>query len=242
MLPLWRLKIKMAYRRKRVAKKTFKRKGVKRPTNSRARLTKLIKSVVMRKAEPKVKRANFGKMELNHNTFTVGGGVMLLNDATLMPTQGVGDNQRVGDQINITAFKIKALFGQKGDRPNVSFRYWVLSAPKGTSPTYANFFINITGNILLDDPNMDTVTVLKTGIMRPNEAGLAATGNDEYTFAKRWWLPYKKLLKFGPGDAAVTHNDNDIYLIVIPYDAFGSLGTDNIAYMQASVEIYYKDP
>lgn len=235
----------MAYSRKRkgTSSRTFKRKGIKRSAApNRRRLTNLIKSVVMRKAEPKVKRANFGKMELYHNTFQVGGGVMLLNDATLMPTQGPGDNQRIGDQINVTGIKIKSLFGQKGDRPNVSFRYFVLQAPKGVSPTYANFFINITGNILLDDPNTDIVKVLKTGIMRPNEAGLSATGNDEYTFAKRWWLPYKKLIKFGPADAATTHNDNDMYLIVMPYDAFGSLGTDNIAYMQASVEIYYKDP
>ncbi len=111
-----------------------------------------------------------------------------------MPTQGVGDNQRIGDQINLTGMKLKLLIGQKADRPNVTFRWWIMRVPKGSSITYANWFITTTGNSLLDDPNTDFVKVLKTGQWRPNEAGLANVGGDEYTFVHRLWLSYNRCL------------------------------------------------
>ncbi len=43
-----------------------------------------------------------------------------------MPTQGVGDNQRVGDQINMSDLKLELLMGQKADLPNVTFRWFIL--------------------------------------------------------------------------------------------------------------------
>ena len=69
-----------------------------------------------------------------HNAFYATSGstgyVSLLNDAGWLPTQGVGDNQRVGDQIYTTGFQLKMLIGQKVDRPNVTFRYLVSPVPK----------------------------------------------------------------------------------------------------------------
>lgn len=245
------MKTRMAYKRKYGSynkKKTVRRRYKKSSTTSRRRLLKLIRTTVKKTAEPKTKNVNFAKGEMYHNAFYAPGGsppsgyLAHLNDAALMPTQGVGDNQRIGDQIYLTSIKLKMLIGQKGDRPNVNFRYYVLSVPKGSSITYNNWFTNVTGNILLDDPNKDFVKVHKSGFWRPNEAGLAATGNDEYTFAKRITFPYKKLLKFGPADGATTHNDTDLYFVLMAYDAFGSLQTDNIAYCSVSMEMNYRDP
>ena len=202
----------------------------------------------MRTCEPKTKTANFNKGEIYHNCFYNGGGVTLtgyvshINVSTLMPTIGVLDSQRVGDQINISQFRLKMLVGQKADRPNVNFRYLVLSVPKGSPISYGDWFINTTSNILLDDPNPDFVKVLKQGFWRPNQASLISTGTKEYTFPKRITIPYKKLLKFGPADGAITHNDNDLYFILMAYDAFGTQSADNIAYCTMSLEMSYRDP
>ena len=240
----------MAFKRKFVNKKKrgTKRRSNKTATSSRRRLVKLIKTTVKRTVEPKAKNVNFGKGDVYHNSFysplgvPPSGFVAHLNDAALMPPQGSRDNERVGDQIYSSGYKLKMLIGQKADRPNVNFRYFVLTVPKGSAINYGNWFINTTGNVLLDDPNPDFVKVIRTGYWRPNEAGLSATGNDEYTFAKRVSFPYKKLIKFGPADSALTHNDNDIYFVLLAYDAFGSLGTDNVAYCQMSMELSYRDP
>lgn len=215
-----------------------KRKAI-RARNSR--MTRLIKRTVMKTTEPKEKVTSWGgKYNLFHNTWNT----WLINDGNstiTMPTQGAGDNQRVGDQIYISGFKIKCLYGQQVDRPNVTFRWMIVKVPKAAPYSYASWFTATSNNILLDDANTDYIKVLKSGWMRPNEAGLAGTGGDEYTFAKRYYLPYKKLLKFGPG-SLTAHNDDDIYFMVAPYDAFGTLTTDNIAYVQVSSSIYYKDP
>ena len=205
---------------------------------SRSRLVKTIKAVTKRVAEPKTKRINCLKTELYHNApYTV-----CLNTSTSMPNQGVADNERVGDQIYTQNWRLRMLIGQKGDRPNVSFRWFVLKAPKGSSYSYSDWFINVTTNVMLDDINTDYLKVLKSGLWRPNEAGLTATGNDEYTFVKEIIVPYKKLVKFGPADGARTHNDDDIWFLLCAYDAYGSLGSDNVAYIQVHQEVNYKDP
>ncbi len=43
-------------------------------------------------------------------------------------------------------------------------------------------------------------------------------------------------------EGAQTHNQSDIYVLILCYDAFGSVITDNIGYMQMFHELQYKDP
>jgi len=236
----------MAFKRKFSKRPAKRTRRAKRATTTR-RMTALIRRTVLRVAEPKYRTLTQGKVEIYHNCFHSVSGIntgflSLLNQAGACPPQGVGDTQRVGDQINISRFDIKMLIGQKADRPNVTFRYLVLSVPKGSAINYATWFDQQTGNVLLDDPNVDFVKVIKQGIWRPNEAGLGGTGGDEYTFVKRLSIRYKKNLKFGPVDAASTHNDNDLYLSIMAYDAFGSLISDNIAYIQCASTMHFKDP
>lgn len=206
---------------------------------SRKRLVKLIKKVAIKQSESKRKAISISKTEIFHNSFNV---AHHINLSTYMPSQGTADDQRVGDEINISGYRLKMLLGQKGDRPNVNWKWWVLKIPKGSAATYSNWFRVQTGNVMLDDPNTDFVKVLKSGYWRPNQAGLTGTGDDEFTFVKQMWLPYRKNLKFGPGGATVTHNDDDLYFCLVCYDAFGTLVTDNIAYIQMQSEIFYRDP
>jgi len=224
----------------RVVKVTPKRKA---RTNSFA---KRVKRVMLRTSEPKHTDVIVGKIELYHNggALFAGMAAIQLNKSTGMPAQGITDQTRVGDQINIKSFDFRMLCGQKADRPNVTFRYWVLKLPKGSAFAYTSWFRSVIGNILLDDPNTDFVKVVKTGVLRPNQASLASDVNErEYTFTKRIHIPYKKLVKFGPADGAVTTNDPvDLWFVMGVYDAYGSLGTDNIAYCQSMFTINYCDP
>jgi len=214
---------------------------------SRRRLVTLIKRTVLKKTELKELFKSPPKANLYHNCFYNVSGVSTgfvwpINASLNMPSQGVKDNERVGDEIELTGIKISLLLGQQADRPNVNWRYFVLSVPKGSSITYGNWFQLNTGNILLDDPNRDFVKTLKSGIWRPNEAGLVGGSADEYTFTKRIHIPYRKHLKFGPGDAVNTHNDDDLYFVLMAYDAFGSLVTDIVGYVQLGQTMLYRDP
>lgn len=206
-------------------------------------LTKAVNSIVLKKAESKHKHSDFGKTEIYHNQMTI----QKLNDTSTMPSQGTGDSQRIGDQINVGAFYIRLLCGQKYDRPNVTWHFYIMKAPKGSPVSYATFFDNVTGNVLLDSPNKDKVQVLKslkykkflgnTSILDPGGPHL----NREITFPIKLWQPYRRILKF-QADGGLEHTDGDIYLITFAYDAYGTLVTDNIAYTQMTSTIYYKDP
>jgi hypothetical protein len=145
---------------------------------SRAALVRTIKRVTMKTAESKSRSSTYDKAELYHNAFgsLISGvigyqGIVAPSKSLAMPPQGVKDNERVGDQINITGFKVKIMFGQKADRPNVTVRLLVLKIPKGSSITYNNWFTTQTSNIFLDDPNTDFVKVLDSSYLRPDEAG-----------------------------------------------------------------------
>lgn len=213
----------------------------KKAPTSRKRLVKLVKKITMKTAEPKQKYLAISKTNVLHNNFAYR---IHLNQTAQMPAQGVKDTERVGDQINVAGFKIKMLCGQQADRPNVTWRYYVFKLPKGGAAayTYSSWFENTTGNVMIDSPNKDYVKVLASGTWRPNEAGLDASGAKEYTFFKNLWIPHKKIVKFGPADSAITHNDDDIVLLVAAYDAYGTLPTDVVGYIEALVTVYYRDP
>jgi hypothetical protein len=43
-------------------------------------------------------------------------------------------------------------------------------------------------------------------------------------------------------DGGAIHDDKSLFLYVIPYDAYGSAITDNIAYVQTWTKFMFKDP
>lgn len=230
----------------RQANSRIKRRGfnsrITKITPKRKRLPSFaarVKRVIMRVAEPKIVRYAVDKVNLYHNSFHH---FIHLNDANGMPTQGTGDNMRVGDEINVTRYRVRSLLGQQADRPNVNFRWFFIEAPKGLAVNYTNFFTATTNNLLLDDINTDAVKILKQGRMRPNQAGLLPVGGDEYTFTREWNLYYKRHYKFGPAQATTAHNQPELYFIILAYDAYGSLITDVVAYIQSIKETHYRDP
>lgn len=174
---------------------------------------------------------------LYHNTVTT----FLLNGSFNMPSQGTADTERIGDKINMSGFKLRMILGQASDRPNVTFKFWVVRVPKGQTYSYNNWFRNVSGNVMLDDTNEDYVKVLTTKVWKPYR-GRMENSTDQFTITKKLWIPYKKLLNFGPSDGVNTHDDNDLYVMVTAYDAAGTLITDNIAYISLWAELYYRDP
>jgi len=159
-----------------------------------------------------------------------------------MPVQGITDYQRIGDRMNITKIEFRWVLGQATDRPNVNWRWWVIKVPKGTVYTYGAFFNNITGNVMLDDVNKDCCTILKQGKFQISRGSINVNGTDELTTTKKISIPFKKAVKFGPGDAATTTNLDDYYFMWAAYDAYGTLTTDKLGYYLGVQTIYYRDP
>lgn len=230
--------------KKTITKKTSKRTYGKKKSRSYGtkNLVKLIKNVTMRETETKDRDVSIGKVELYHNTYTNLGNPFTLS----YPTQGTGDSDRIGDSIMQRGIKFRFLFGQKRDRMNVTFKMWLLQVPKGQPFTTSQLFDITTGNVLLDSTNPDRVKVIYTKTRKfytHNISGTSSTDYKEVTFPFQFYLKRPKKITFSADNSIDPgQSDKDYFLIVAPYDAYGSLITDNIAYIQTFCRYYYKDP
>lgn len=227
----------MAYKRKST-KKWSKKGRSKKVTSSFAAK---VKKVILKTAEPKHKNfemagTSLAPVSLKHNTVEV----RLVNSGNGIPNQGDSQNERIGDQINASGWMIRMMIGQKPDRPNVTFKYWVLEVPKGEVYVYNSWFENVTNTTVLDPINKDMCHVIKSGIWKPHN-GSMDNATDEYTFTRTIHIPYKRKIKF-PRGSSQTHDMKDLYLVMTVYDAFGTLQTDSVAYYSAVSTLYYKDP
>lgn len=228
---------------KRGNKKSVKRYSKKntRPS-SYSTVKKIVSKMIMKKAENKFRHVDLGQAQMYHNTLLS----IKINDTNAMPSQGTSDNQRIGDTINVGAFYIRILCGQKSDRPNVTWRFTVIKIPKAAVVSYGTFFDNVTGNCLLDSINKDKCKVLKSFTYKKYLGNTSLVLGSphvqrEITFPIKLWVPYKRVYRF-QDDAGTQHGDGDIYVLIQAYDAQGTLTTDNIAYAVTTSTMYYKDP
>lgn len=204
---------------------------------------KLIKNTILKMAETKYKTATIGKTELYHNVLS--NNSMSFTDT--YPAQGDTDSSRDGDEIYIQGWKVRLMFGQKHDRPNVTFRCFIVKYQHqltGDINTYGNFFHNVTGNGLLDPVQYKRFKILKSFTLKSRGTSMeVGEAGKEFVRTKQIWVPLKRKLKFA-GDASTTavNLNSDISLMVLAYDAYGTLITDNIAYVQGSTTLYFKDP
>jgi len=231
-----------------------KKTVVKKPTNSRfmrrkpktnqQALVRLIKSVTTKQMETKSRDVSLGKVELYHNVYTNLGNPFYL----AYPTEGTGDDQRIGDSIMQRGIKFRMVLGQKLDRPNVTFKIWLLQVPKGQSFTSGQLFDNVCGNTMLDSTNPDRVKVIFHKTLKKVGGAYTFTGDSawvkrEMTFTQSFYVRRPKKITFtADNNIDPGYSDYDYFLTISCWDSYGSLLTDNIGYVQTFCRYYYKDP
>lgn len=234
-------------------RKSFGNKVARLKSNA---FTRKIKRVMFKMAEPKHFLTNVAKQELFHNGGTSAVFVSHVLNA-IGPAQGMTESARIGDRYYRSGWKINMLIGQKFDRPNVTWRIAVIKAAYNlTSVGFSNILEQgASGNVLLDNINKDKYTVLYQKYIHKNWSptvpvgavydvagnGTSTSGGKELTWAHKFWVPCRKEVKFLT-DAGVTPNEDSFILLIAAYDAFGSLLTDNIGYVQTHVKEFYRDP
>lgn len=219
------------------AKSKYVRRGVSYNT-----IKQIAQKVVNKNTETKCKDWNKGKVEYYHNVPQL----LELNSSDALPSRGTGVADRVGDSVRKVGTRHTMLIGGKEDRTNVTYRLMYITYPRDASYAYDDFFINKTGNALLDRMNTDLVKIIKTVYIKPQKSNIFAhmpSGGSvarEYTIAKKIWLPSKSIIKFPDGGTSEASN-RKFGVIITAYDAYGTLTSDNIAYIQHLVSNYFKD-
>jgi hypothetical protein len=232
-------------------KKSYKGKKSNRKSSSKSAKTKslisLIKKVSLKQNELKYVDTDHGKTELYHNIHN-SFGVSLIGFG---PAQGTGDSQRIGNEINLSGIKLTLMMYSKADRPNTKFRIIVYSAPYNSSLpsfSYANLFDEVTGNIMLDSMDKDVVKVHKNMLVYPKNisANLVAFPEEEYakevTSFRKIWIPYRTKVKYSGDGSGEERTNRSFYVLVMAYDTYGTLVTDNIGAVQCWQRFYYRDP
>lgn len=202
---------------------------------------KLIKSIVLKTTETKYKNLALDKQELYHNN------IYALTDLMgVMPSQGDSDGERVGDSIYSTGIKVRMMLGQKSDRPNVTFKIFVVKFDEDVSGslTFSNFYHVTSGNGLLDAIQTKRFKVIKSLTLKSKGTSLEVGETaKEFVRPLSFWIPLKKKLKFiADASTKVSNYPENLKIVVLAYDAYGTLSSDNIAYAQGCATLYFKDP
>jgi len=200
-------------------------------------------------AETKHFMISFGKFELYHNIVGTSQSVLFnLNskNSAYFPVVGPESYERIGDKIHIPGWQVNLLFGQKYDRPNVTFRLLIIEHDD-MDGTYNAIMRGATQNCLLDIVDRNVCKVLLDRTIKKPYGAVNNTGDPltdvtrENTFKYSVFVPAptkKYLFKLSSG---FDHNNKTVSVCVYAYDAYGSLSTDNIGYVQAGLFYKYKD-
>ena len=166
--------------------------------------------------------------------------------------QGTGNGQRVGDKIYSRSLYFKCWLSTKQDRPNVMYRLLVLQWPESVYGSTYNgqnqriFYALDNGYAMTEHIDRHTYKVVYDKIIQPiRQSGIPAT-QKEHSYLHRFRIKTNRKVTYKDDSAGVTTNNpmgqqNSMAFYIIPYDAYGTLVTDNIASCGIVMRHYYKD-
>lgn len=232
-----------------VARKTRPRKIRKnriRKTNNKS-LVSLIKKVCLKEQETKVATYNntvgVNDYIINHNLST------RITQNTLFTLQGITDatpgfSNRLGDEVTPLGIKFYFQFKQYADRPNVTWRIWLVRVPGGQSMVSSTVPVRaVTGNLMMDPIDTERCKLVKQWTYKMGEnywQGTTGTSKEMNFFRSAYVRLPKTTYKYGSDNSGYSNKYNyPIY--VSAYDSTGSLITDSLGVFNYSHEFFFKD-
>lgn len=247
----------MAYRRKYGKRRYRGKRRVRKAKRSRAGPSKKhILSVIYNMSETKYKSLTAENEQLYHNVGRGAGLGYVAIASLLRSTDGTTQAGRIGDSVYAMRLSIKLWLATKADRPNVMFRIFIVAVPSNQAgiSNPANLFKGFAGNKMIDNINTDVYSVVYHRIVKitHGDTSLEKGGVDPLADAQlhevskmvkinlRLNRKINYIVETGNGDVCKEKRDN-LSLVIIPYDATGTLVTDNIASYSYHSMFYYKD-
>lgn len=231
-----------AAKRSRRARSSVRR----RPRMNAKSMLRMARSAVLKTCETKYYTSSSENQQLYHN----GGAANAYNWAGNMLGTVVSNNQggRIGDEVWPVGLSLKLWLSNKADRPNVMYRILIVASPPDTysmaSPT--GLFKGSIGNKMLDYVDTDRYTIKYSKLVQPFAGDYSLESgatNKEHSRMLNIWIPIKGKIQYAQDTGTLPKYQKHIWsLIVIAYDAFGSLTTDNIASFSLMYRFYFKDP
>lgn len=246
------------YRRRNYKKKTYRKSGRRTLYRrmKRARFASQVKRIVRTTQETKFLDVGEENKQLYHDV-GAGAGPTTNQIATLFdPWQyinvGTGRQNRIGDQVTPRGIKIRLWLSNKLDRVDILYRIVIAVLPRAIGTTYTVYnnvdlfkavdqgSCNNTMCGMVDMEKVKKVLVDRTYRLSNSSGYGDGTTGKEVHMLKTFWLKAKRArpIKY---TAAGAHANNLLGVYVIPYDAYGTLQTDNIASHAYIARLYFKD-
>lgn len=212
-------------------------------------LGRIIRRVALRATETKYHERGGENVNLYHNAGTGPNFLQLTN--MLNCGQGDSANTRTGDEVFGVGVALKLWLSNKPDRPNVMYRIIVYTSPVDSSgsPTVTDLMDTTGGggNFMVSYANTEKYKIVVNRIVQPFGTDYSLEGGSslkEVSKLVKIWIPLKKRrIQYHRGGSLVPKDQrNYMHLAVIPYDAFGTLLSDNIASVAINSRFYFKDP
>jgi len=245
------------YKKKRSFRKTYRKRarGRSRPT-----LRTTIKRVLNKNTETKYFDVAGENLQLYHNVGQ-SGGVALATQRYSDPTffnpwsdipPGTGRANRIGDKITPLCMTLRLWLSNKADRPNLLYRIIIAKLPKSynavttTSSSIIPFQfaqLGATGNVLCLPIDHDKGIKPYYDRVISNQVGQFAYGVGAVESHKLLKLKIRRkrasAIVYDSSTQLIVNSPLALY--VFPYDAYGTLITDNIASYSYTARMYYKD-
>ena len=146
---------------------------------------------------------------------------------------------RIGDEILLTGCNIKFWLSNKLDRPNVMYRMIMFWYDTPTALSDAVCFFT-QSNKMLDRPNTEQISIIDQKYIFSGPMYLNGTEKFERsqlgTLSGRW-----KGRKVVYDEEGVLPKKRSIGVVLVCYDAYGTLQTDNIASCAYNYNTSFKD-
>lgn len=213
-------------------------KVLSRPYRMRSNLARTVRAIALKNCEAKRNFIQTEGVALYHNTNQ-------LNTNLLATNLGTQQHQRIGDEVVGQYLTLKFWLSNKPDRPNVMYRIIVYSSSLSDAQLY--FANGASANRMISTIDTDKVKILKHRLIRPPAGDYSlesgATNKERSTMVSMCIRLKNRKIKYN-SDAGSTPKwqGNYIHFVVIPYDAYGSLTTDNIASYSWQSCFTFKDP
>lgn len=183
---------------------------------------------------------------INHDTLKK---FVLWDDAItgLFPPQGLGDGNRIGDEIYITGIKLRMQFEMPQDRRNTKIKLWFVPFEKtqGYPDVQADFQHNVSGNTFLDPIQSKRWKGTKYLGMYQLKATDQTTGVQDKTLFIEKWLPMYRKVTFKEDGSQVIAGGIPAFgwVVATAYDTYSTFQTDTVVSRgEFTATMYYKDP
>lgn len=198
----------------------------------------ITRKIVRGRSQKKVFGWQQENIELFHNKPYYVASFLKCKQGVADPNNLTNQEARIGDEILLRQANIRLWLSNKADRPNCMYKCIMFWYDSSLTLSDALCFFTQT-NKMLDRPNNENISVIdeKTVFSRENYA----TTEKEHSYLCTLngnWKGHKVIYDEG----GFVPKKRDIGILVVAYDAYGTLQTDNIASFAYNAKIVFNNP